>query len=123
MNMMQCAGLPTPSQVTKVYRDQLLKDYKHNITHLNDIYGTKAVREMTDDRRKEILDKMNHDRSLINAWAKQTLRKRMLKKAREVRMRVKGKLVQRFSDIGKSWKADGGRQHPQCKIVVPCMFQ
>jgi hypothetical protein len=107
MHPMVCAELPEPKQTTKVYRDQLLKDYKHNISHLNDIFGTRAVREMTEDGRKEKMDAMNYDRSLINAWAKQTLRKRMLKKAREVRMRVKGRLVQRFSDIGKSWKGDG----------------
>jgi hypothetical protein len=77
------------------------------MTHLNDILGTRAVREMSDEQKQERIDTMNYDRSLINAWAKQTLRKRMLKKAREVRMKVKGRVVQRFSDIGKSWKGDG----------------
>jgi hypothetical protein len=83
------------------------KDKKHTEANLIEIHGNSRASKFTVEQVKDELAKLNLERKNCLSWAKAALKKRMLKTAIEVKMKLQGKTVKRFNDIGKSWAQDG----------------
>ena len=94
-----------------VHRRRFDKEKRHTIENLKDIYSSYKVSKWSAERKKKEIEKLNAERKNCAEWAKNEVRKQMLKKARQLKMYLRGKVVQRYSDIGRSWAKDGSNEN------------
>jgi hypothetical protein len=128
LNRMMCYNTPARPSLTQLYtnlcsfppqvmRQRLQQREKHALADVLMNYGHE-YQNASEEMVKAMTEKLDTERKELRAWATSKIKKRMLDRAIALGMRWNGEQVYKFSDISRSWAADGSDTNARKMYMV-----